>query len=382
MDLTYITLFSGAGIGCYGFKQHGFRCIATNEHLIKRLNIQRYNTKCELDSGYIQGDLSTNEIQDKIYKELRQHKVVDLDVLIATPPCQGMSTINHKKHNETKRNSLVVESIKMVYRIKPKFFIFENVRAFLKTLCTDVDDTNKTIGESIAFNLSKEYTIQSKVINLKEYGSQSSRTRTLVIGVRKDLSIDPLQLFPKEHKASTLKELIGDLPSLKTMGEIHDKDIYHFYKCFDPKMLPWIENTKEGESAFDNKDVMKRPHRVIDGKIVYNTNKMAGKYTRWYWDRVAPCIHTRSDNLSSQRTIHPSDNRVYSIRELMRMMTIPKIFMWSTIPFDTLNSLQLEDKRKYLTQHEMNIRHCIGESLPTKIFDQIAYNIKSTRRQQ
>ena len=107
---------------------------------------------------------------------------------------------------------------------------------------------------------------------------------------------------------------------------------------------------------------------------------MGGKYTRWYWNKVAPCIHTRSDNLSSQKTVHPSDNRVYSIRELMRMMTIPKGFMWSTIPFDTLNSLQLEDKRKYLKQNEMNIRHCIGESVPTKIFDQIAYNIKSTRR--
>ena len=28
---TYITLFSSAGVGCYGFKLNGFECIATNE---------------------------------------------------------------------------------------------------------------------------------------------------------------------------------------------------------------------------------------------------------------------------------------------------------------------------------------------------------------
>ena len=29
--LTYISLFSSAGIGCYGFKMEGYECIATNE---------------------------------------------------------------------------------------------------------------------------------------------------------------------------------------------------------------------------------------------------------------------------------------------------------------------------------------------------------------
>lgn len=28
---TYISLFSSAGIGCYGFKLENFECVATNE---------------------------------------------------------------------------------------------------------------------------------------------------------------------------------------------------------------------------------------------------------------------------------------------------------------------------------------------------------------
>ena len=302
-DLTYISLFSSAGIGCYGFKQQGFKCIATNEYLEKRIKIQQYNNKCEFDSGYIQGDLSLKETQEKIYKELENNNIKELDVLIATPPCQGMSVANHKKNNETKRNSLVVESIKIVAQIKPKFFIFENVRAFLNTICTDTDNIDKSIEDSIELNLGGQYNILSKIVNFKEYGSQSSRTRTLVIGTRKDLvNISPYLLFPSQQKAKKLKSLIGDLQAMKIMGEISHNDIYHSYRNFDTKMLPWIENIKEGQSAFDNIDVNRIPHQIKEGKLVFNKNKNGDKYSRCYWDREAPCIHTRNDVLSSQST--------------------------------------------------------------------------------
>ena len=374
---TYISLFSSAGIGCYGFQENGFKCIATNEFLDKRLKIQKNNNKCEFDSGYILGDLSLKETQEKIYQELENNNIDDLDVLIATPPCQGMSVANHKKKDEKKRNSLVVESIKMVKKTKPKFFIFENVRAFLNSICTDTDNHDKNIGASIRKNLGGDYNIDSKVINFKDYGSHSSRTRTLVIGVRKDLlNITPLELFPKKQKAKTLRELIGNLPSLKTMGEISEDDIYHSFRSYDKRMLPWIEKIVEGQSAFDNIDSQRVPHRIIDDKIVFNKNKNGDKYARWYWDKEGPCIHTRNDILASQNTIHPSDNRVFSIRELMRMMSIPESFKWSKHSSSELNLLPLEKKKKFLRENELNIRHCIGEAVPTEVFKSIASNIK------
>lgn len=52
-NCTYISLFSSAGIGCYGFKEQEFKCIATNEYLEKRIKIQKSNNKCKFDSGYI-----------------------------------------------------------------------------------------------------------------------------------------------------------------------------------------------------------------------------------------------------------------------------------------------------------------------------------------
>ena len=382
---TYISLFSSAGVGCYGFKLEGFECIATCELLERRLKIQSFNHKCRYEAGYISGDITLKETQDKIHEQYyfwkKHHQIKNIDVVIATPPCQGMSVANHKKSDEVKelkRNSLVVESIKLVQQFNPKFFVFENVRSFLTTGCVDVDGQFKSISEAIDNNLSGFYNIYGVVINFKDYGNLSSRPRTLVIGVRKDLKdISPLSVFPDRIKDKTLREVIGHLPSLTKMGELWQKDFYHGFRVYDKRMLPWISCLKEGQSAFDNEDEKLRPHTIQDGKIVPNARKNSDKYTRAVWDKVGPCVHTRNDILASQNTIHPVDNRVFSIRELMLMMTIPDTFQWSEKPYEELQAMSDEDKKKFLKKEEMNIRQNLGEAVPTIIFQQIAHKIKA-----
>ena len=376
--LTYISLFSSAGVGCFGFKKQGFKCIATNELVERRIAVQIANNKCDSSSGYICGSLKESSVKQRIYEELKKEKIEDLDVLIATPPCQGMSVANHKKNDGDKeRNSLVVESINMVIKIKPKIFIFENVPAFMKTICTDNDGNDKSIGEAISVNLGNNYAISSQVLNFKDYGACSSRTRCLVIGVRNDLSqyISPIELYPSYEKEKTLKEVIGNLKSLKNIGEIDDKDIYHNFRKYPEHMRSWISGLDEGKSAFDNENPLEKPHRIINGEYVLNKRKNADKYTRQYWNKVGPCIHTRNDQLASQNTIHPSDDRVFSIRELMMMMTIPDDFKWTDDQIETLNKMSLHEKQKYLKKNEINIRQCIGEAVPTIIMSKIASNI-------
>lgn len=376
-SLNYISLFSASGIGCFGFKEQGFNCIATNEFLNKRLTIQKYNNKCKFDSGYIQGDIFLQETKDKIFNEIKKHNIEDIDVLVATPPCQGMSDSNHnKKDKDITRNSLVVESIKMVLLIKPKVFVFENVKAFLKTICTDIDGINKPILEAILKNLEKDYNINYKIINFKEYGANSSRTRTLVIGTRKDTNINSLNLFPIQEPIKTIREVISHLKPLNSISEIDENDIYHSFRKYDEKMLDWIKDLKEGESAYNNMLDIQKPHKIIDGKIIINKNSVKGKYTRNYWDKVAPCIQTRNDIFAAQSTIHPKDNRVFSIRELMLLMNIPNDFNWSSMSFQDLNKLSINDKIVFLKKNELTIRHSIGESVPTIIFSKIATNIK------
>lgn len=378
---TYISLFSSAGVGCYGFKQEGYHCIATVELLERRLKIQQYNHKCIYSEGYICGDMTLQETKDKVFEQLdmwkRSYNIQEPDVIIATPPCQGMSVANHKKKDELKRNSLVIESIDMIHRILPKFFIFENVRAFLNSTCTDIDGVDKPIRQAIDCNLSGNYNILYRVINFKDYGNPSSRTRTLVLGIRKDIKdVTPFDIFPDRQPERTLRQVIGHLPSLKVMGESSPDDIYHNFRKYSPEMESWIADLKEGQSAFDNADPAKIPHRVKDGKVIYNAQKNGDKYTRQYWDKVPPCVHTRNDILASQNTVHPADNRVFSIREVMLMMSVPDSFQWADIPFEELNKLSQKDRQSFLKKEEMNIRQNLGEAVPTIIFRQIAKKIR------
>ena len=375
---TYITLFSSAGVGCYGFKLNGFDCVATNELLDVRLDIQKAYHKCKYESGYIGGDIASEETHSRLFNEIEMWKekegLKQVDVVFATPPCQGMSTANYKKaDNEQIRNSLVVQAIKLVSQIQPKIFIFENVRAFMKTICTDTDGNDKPISESIYSNLADRYNIFHRVINFKDYGVPSSRPRTIVIGTSKEfLNLSPLSLFPSRHKEIKLREAIGDLAPLD-YGQRDKEDFLHFARQFPIEQLEWIKNTKEGQSSFDQPLEFQPGHYDKHGNKVVNKGAyMGNKYRRLTWDKVCSCIHTRNDVLSSQDTIHPSDNRVLSIRELMRVMTIPTTFHWT----DYDDSVTIDNADDYLKANELNIRRCIGEAVPTQIMRSVSSKVK------
>lgn len=300
--------------------------------------------------------------------------------MIATPPCQGMSVANHKKkEQEIIRNSLVVESIKIIKKVRPRFFVLENVPAFMKTICTDIDGVNKPISEAIQNNLGGFYSYIAQLINFKNYGACSSRQRTVVIGVANDYAdeISPMELFPDFVEEKTLRDVIGGLPALKEFGEIDHTDIYHSFRMYPEHMREWIMDLDEGESAFDNEDDKKKTHQIKDGKLIINQQKNGDKYRRQIWDKVGPCIHTRNDQLASQNTIRPEDDRVFSIRELMLMMTVPHDFKWVDQSFDDLNQMSLTDKRKFLKKEEIKIRQSLGEAVPTVIFQQIAHKMKA-----
>ena len=79
--LTYISLFSCAGVGCFGFKKAGFECIATNELIERRLNVQKFNNKCKYESGYICDDITTDETKDKIFAEIKKLRLKNPNVL-------------------------------------------------------------------------------------------------------------------------------------------------------------------------------------------------------------------------------------------------------------------------------------------------------------
>ncbi|MBH9970810.1 DNA cytosine methyltransferase [Bifidobacterium sp. W8109] len=371
---SYISLFSSGGIGDIGFHDEHFFCIASAELLSKRIEIQRINHIAD-DNRLICGDLllpGPFETVLSLAENYMEEKQQPITAVIATPPCQGMSVANHKKGDELKRNSLVVRSIELIQKVKPLVFIFENVPAFMKTICTGQDGINRPIKDEIESDLGATYEFYSHVLQLSNYGSPSSRTRSLTIGVRNDITwVTPLDLFPSKKSAPTLRDLIGDLPRLTEMGQSSEGDVLHSFRPYNKEMRSWIHDLKEGHSAFENKDPLKRPHRVVDGKVIQNVQKNGDKYRRVPWDAVAPCVHTRNDILASQNTIHPEDDRVFSIRELMRMMGVRDDYHWFDSQTDAGSCACMSE----LKNHALNIRQCLGEAIPVPVTQSIARHI-------
>ncbi len=382
--LTYISLFSGAGVGCYGILEEGFECVATNEILEKRLNIQRINRKCKFDESYISGDIKKPETKEKILKQIgfysKKFGNDRVDLVVATPPCQGMSVANHKKKNdEIKRNSLVVESVDLIKQIKPRFFILENVPSFYKTGCIDKNDNLLEIGSMIEQNLSGDYMLYDEVINFKNFGANSSRTRTLVIGVCKEFKdfISALEFFPDFKQEKTLKEVIGSLKPL-AWGEYDSTDFYHSFRTYPKHMQEWIKDLKEGQSAFENAqdaisdlaylcsnegafesdylNPVQSNYQALmrkDSPKLYNhqatnhsqaaleklklINKEQGKeclpknlhgkqqfkstWGRLNWNKISPTIDTRFDTPSNGTNSHPELHRSITPREAARIQS-------------------------------------------------------------
>ncbi|NHA71411.1 DNA cytosine methyltransferase [Helicobacter pylori] len=382
--LTYISLFSGAGVGCYGFLEEGFECIATNETLEKRLNIQRINNKCKFDEGYICGDIKELEIKEKILKRIEFYSKNfgndRVDLVVATPPCQGMSVANHKKKNdEIKRNSLVIESVDLIKQIKPRFFILENVPSFYKTGCIDKNDNLLEIGTMIEQNLSGDYRLYDEVINFKNFGANSSRTRTLVIGVCKEFKdfVSALEFFPDFKEEKTLKEVIGSLKPL-TWGEYDSADFYHSFRTYPKHMQEWIKDLKEGQSAFENvqdaisdlaylcsnegafesdylnpiqssyqalmrknspklynhqatnhsqaaleklKLINKEQGKECLPKNLHGKQQFKSTWGRLNWNKISPTIDTRFDTPSNGTNSHPELHRSITPREAARIQS-------------------------------------------------------------
>ncbi|WRE33346.1 DNA cytosine methyltransferase [Helicobacter pylori] len=382
--LTYISLFSGAGVGCYGLLEEGFECVATNEILEKRLNIQRINRKCKFDESYISGDIKKPETKEKILKQIEFYSKKfgndRVDLVVATPPCQGMSVANHKKKNdEIKRNSLVVESIDLIKQIKPRFFILENVPSFYKTGCIDKNDNLLEIGSMIEQNLSGDYMLYDEVINFKNFGANSSRTRTLVIGVCKEFKdfISALEFFPDFKQEKTLKEVIGSLKPL-AWGEYDSTDFYHSFRTYPKHMQEWIKDLEEGQSAFENvqdaisdlaylysnegafesdylnpiqssyqalmrknspklynhqatnhsqaaleklKLINKEQGKECLPKNLHGKQQFKSTWGRLNWNKISPTIDTRFDTPSNGTNSHPELHRSITPREAARIQS-------------------------------------------------------------
>lgn len=330
-----LSLFANVGIAESYLKEVGIDIVLANELLEERAEFYRYvYPDCEM----IQGDITDENIFEYIIMRAIKKEV---DFIIATPPCQGMSLAGSKDENDP-RNYLVISAVEAVKRIKPKYVLFENVTMQLKT--TIVYEGKKIlIPDYIKQELGNEYSFNSNyIMNTMDYGVPQQRKRAIFLMVRKDVGTI-WELPPANEKVITLRDAIGDLPSLDPL--IKEKEYrYHFpdyerkkkaglkvSKWHCPRTHVWrnvecMMHTPTGQTARKNEVFFPKK---ANGEMVGGAPRT---YMRMDWDRPAPTITIYNHTISSFQNVHPgrllddgtySDARVLTIFELMRVMSLP-----------------------------------------------------------
>jgi len=109
-----LSLFANVGIAETYLKEVGVDIVVANELLKERADFY----KCVYPScNMITGDITDSNIQKIIIEESRKRNV---EFIIATPPCQGMSLAGHKDPDDI-RNFLITYAIDIFKALKPKW---------------------------------------------------------------------------------------------------------------------------------------------------------------------------------------------------------------------------------------------------------------------
>lgn len=338
-----LSLFANIGVAEAYLEKIGIEVVLANELVKRRADLY---SKIYPKTEMICGDITSKRIYETIKIKAIEE---DVDVIIATPPCQGFSRACRNQNENDARNLLIMPVISMVKEIKPRYVFIENVPQLLETEIAI--DGHKTLIQDFMLNdLGDQYIISFHQINTENYGVPQSRRRTIILLTRRNQKV-VWELPEETEKRVTLKDVIGDLPSLdpfiKDIDETEFRAMFPEYekkKVEAEKVSIWHQppghikrqvvtmiHTPTGKTAFDNEKYIPRK---ADGTAVKGYKST---YRRLRWIDPASTVTMDNRKISSQNNVHPghyigedengdviySDPRVLSLFELMRVMSLP-----------------------------------------------------------
>lgn len=372
--LRVIDLFSGAGGLTFGFHYS-----LINESFVKRDNVEfvfsnefapqavKAFKKNYGDSiPVIAGDIC--DITDDIIDEYVKGE--EVDVIIGGPPCQSFSTVGQRKYDD--RAKLSHQYLRILEKVKPKMFLFENVKGILsmREIFYKTDENGNMIyedvkrhrgdheyvkkepivdhyGDLVMKKLEDEfdrigYKIQSRTMKATDFGVPQIRERVFIIGIRKDQNID--WEFPKGNGPQyTIYQAISDLPPVGEGERVTDYTISpqnkyqilmrtgsnkiteHFCGIYGDKIRTVIKNVAEGEGKDDFNKKVKAG--LIDRKY-YLTSGYGNTYGRLERNKPSTTITNNLATPSALRCIHYEQDRALTPREGARIQSFPDWYLF------------------------------------------------------
>ena len=418
--MNAISLFSSSGIGDLGLRANGIKTIIANEFVPERARLFHNNYP---EAKMYNGDIW--KCKDEIIEYYRDNYDEELFLILATPPCQGMSSNGMGKMLSDyrkglrpqfdERNRLILPTLDIIIALRPKWVMFENVPNMQNTLIYNESGELVNIIDYIFQRLGDEYVGRAEVIDVADYGVPQNRKRLITILTRTEEgkefferhgSFIPAPTHSREATILTepwitVREAISHIPPIDgRKGKNFDYSVHPLHKVppLDDKKYVWVENTPEGETAFNNQCI--NPECMYQGNRRHGATKIDGinqanngtplycercgamlprpytedkdgsirimkgfvsAYKRMRWDEPASTLTQNFQFACSDNKIHPDQNRVLSIYEALVLQSI------ASYPF----SFEIDGKMV----SDGLIRDTIGESVPPKAIDAIINHI-------
>lgn len=286
-----------------------------------------------------------------------------LDVLAGGPPCQGFSGIGIRRSyavdkKELPSNRLYARMAEIIRRVRPRIFLFENVRGLLNSRWTRTGDDYIFPDVKAEFRSIPGYEVRWSLVYAKDYGVPQNRPRVLLVGIRKDVLAGCDFLSPEADPEDAVK--CGFLPAgekgsypdlIDLLGDLIDPSITDrlisghygegtFATTAYPQMpqtsiQKWLRKPPPGyhknkillteqEYSKHKPDVVAKFSHMIanngDIPVHFQTKKFSQRVLRARWGNREPNITATS---LPDDYVHFSQPRILTVREWARVQLFP-----------------------------------------------------------
>lgn len=219
-----------------------------------------------------------------------------VDVLVAGPPCQGFSTLGRRDPKDV-RNQLCLEIPRWAKTSGASVVVVENVPPFLRSTQW------RTMTQSLD---ALGFEITTWILNAADYGVPQYRNRSFTIGSR--IGIPTL---PQKSAQKSAGEVFLGIPRKDPMQIWPEQNPLRAARM---KLLP-----RNG----DRRDLLR-----LNPALCPPSWHLLGCQATDVWGRIDPTMPSNTlrcdfQNPSKGRYIHPTKDRLISLREGARLQQIP-----------------------------------------------------------
>jgi len=365
-----VSLFAGGGGSSIGYKLAGGEILLINE--FQQIAVDTYLENFP-DTKTIVGDV--REVKGSDILNMTGLDVGELDILDGSPPCPAFSStgtawgrqkpkmkkmknlegeevkvevreLEHstewdrvREHYGKKQtiDDLTMEMVRLIVEIQPKAWVCENVKGMTHKYA---DKKFKQIINALNDRIRKGfYDGSHEILNAAEHGVPQSRKRVFMVGVREDIRIRSdrswlnvnSMVFPDPNrKRPTLRDgiydLLDDEENMKEAQILCDdmktKTKYEWMQLM-PKDIP-VDQTYVAVGDYCYAEMERRYKQdPVNNPKPKNSHFQS---RRTPWDLPSHTLSETGLQTSLAVHLHPREDRGYTTKEAMRLMTLPEDF--------------------------------------------------------